>query len=202
MLAFTLSKFSLVVMVVAVASIIGFFAMHLGESMTGMAVTSMLENYSLVASEMLSSPSYCDSIRLKIPDTIKLSGTELYYIMKISVLDAGDGQSYVIFSSAERRFPEQLIASSSLISNAGVKLFRRSGGRFVESDSMLLDPLARTDSEDRANAFYLVKELDSGDVGLYIFPCTISFGQTGDCERAKAEVGKIVNRDLGGFKCG
>src|SRR3989338_3109382 len=108
MLGFTLSKFSLLILVVSIFGIVSFFTLHLTESLKVKALTDLLADDSAIASEMMSSPSYCDRLLIKIPETVRLSTSETYYLMKISsktTTVGGVAKTFLIFSAANKSRP-------------------------------------------------------------------------------------------------
>ncbi|HIH21832.1 MAG: hypothetical protein J4478_01130 [Candidatus Diapherotrites archaeon] len=204
MLGFTLSKFSLLILVVAIFGIVSFFTLQLTESLKSKALTDMLANNASIASEMMSSPSYCDALLVKIPETVKLSTSEMYYVMRISTQPVPNSEkSYLIFSAASRASPEQTVAASSSPTTASVTIYDNSYSNPVDAqEGILLDPSAR--SSELSDAFYLVKEIDSqGKVLLFVFPCAISGGIQSNCRNAKKAVGSKVHASdlVKKFKC-
>ncbi len=208
MLGFTLSKFSLLILVVSIFGIVSFFTVHLTDSLKVKALNDLLAHNSSIASEMMSSPSYCDILLVKIPETVTLSTSEMYYVMRISSTAAqpvhGITRKYLIFSASDRRTPGTVIASSSSPTTADIIFFERrldiSSGVYSysrvpvadNSTGILLDPSAR--STELSDAFYLVKEINNeGKTELYVFPCAISGGLQSICDNVKDAVGKAVH---------
>lgn len=215
MLGFTLSKFSLLILVVAIFSIAGFFTLHLTESLKMKALTDMLAHNSTIASEMMSSPSYCDILLIKIPETVSLANSEMHYLMRISSQSSTDPvtgrvRNFLVFSASDKSKPDRIVAASSSPTTAEVFFYERvpDSGEFIKvldnSKGIVLDPSGRSSS--LSDAFYLVKEISNdGTVNFYVFSCAISGGLTSGCEATKAAVGAKVweTADMGlrKFKC-
>jgi len=211
MLGFTLSKFSLLILVISIFSIAGFFTIHLTESLKMKALNDMLAHDSTIASEMMSSPSYCDILLMKIPEVVSLSSSEMHYLMNISsqsfTTNEGIARNFLIFSASDKTNPGKIVAASNSPTTAELVFYERApDGDFVKvldnARGITLDPSGR--STELADAFYLIKEIgDDGIVRLYVFSCAISGGLTSGCEATKSDVGKVVwaNSGLQRFKC-
>ena len=215
MLGFTLSKFSLLILVVSIFGIVSFFTVHLTDSLKVKALNDLLAHNSSIASEMMSSPSYCDILLVKIPETVTLSASEMYYIMRISSISAPPiggkpAKNYLIFSAADRKNTDAVIASSSSPTTAEIIFYKRNSEGPLEGTysrvtgdnaGILLDPSAR--STELSDAFYLVKEINNdGKTQLYVFPCAISGGLQSICDNVKTAVGAAVHGQGKKFKCG
>ncbi len=205
---------NLLILVVAVFAIISFFLTNMGESLKVKELNDLVSNNSIIISSMLSSPAYCDSLQRFLPESIKFTGTDLSYVMRIKISEItvdGEPRKIVIFSASDRQKPKQVLASSSfgLDAESEVKLYTNdsticSSGDYCEATSqeIFFDPQARVPT----NSFWAVKELEKGITKLYIVQCTFTSGITSACNAAKTEVGeKLVHiasgNTLGGFKC-
>lgn len=210
MFGFTLSKLNLLIFVIAVFGILAFFMFHFTESIKSKQLNELVNDYAINISEMVSSPSYCDSLQRYLPSTLRIVQTDLYYVMKISIQESGEedefGNSlrYVIFSASERRDPDRIIAASSFKTTAQVFLYTNNkdqcpSGNYCSQDYIVFDPEASVP----VNSFWAVKEIQEGEKKLYIVSCTVTSGIVSVCEAAKSQVGEqLVHKETPkGFKC-
>src|SRR3989344_244520 len=203
MLGFTLSKMNLMIFAVAIFAIVFFFTSSLDDSLKVRELNDLVNGHALVASEMISSPSFCDSLQRSLPSRLDLGNfSSLYYVLKISAIkeNSDSDLTTVIFSAAERNHPERTLAASSFTTTAQVTLLS-SGGRSVDEcgtalsqDNMYCkvnepeDPTnlqIQLDPQDGLgrlrNRFFLLKQVDAGVLKLYIVPCGVYAGSDQLC---------------------
>lgn len=231
MLGFTLSKMNLMIFAVAIFAIVYFFTSSLDDSLKVRELNDLVNSHAIVASEMISSPSFCDSLQRSLPERLDLGNfSSLYYVLKISAIkdssNPDSGLTTVIFSAAQRNHPERTIAASSFTTTAKVTLLSSGGRSIDECDvggenqsgntycvvtkptdpdnlQIQLDP---QDGLNRLrNRFFLIKQVDAGELKLYIVPCGVYAGSDRSCVDAKGEAGRLVypsvNGSVEGFKC-
>lgn len=221
MYGFTLSKFNLLIMVTAIFIIVSFFVYHLGNALTDRALNNLITNYSILAGEMLASPTYCDSLNKFLPESISLhAGNELYYVMYVSVQEGETpgASNFLIFSAAKREDPEHIISASSIRTSAEIKLY--SFGQTMPAECPVLaaaceivpsngsariklDPYAKIPFT--RNSIYLIKEVVEGKTTLHVFSCLVQSGVIQQCSDAKKAIGEKVHPASAGgtgeFKC-
>ncbi len=172
MIEFTLSKINLLILVIALFSIISFFALNVGRIFLVGEVKQELEKYSITLNGMVIAPTTCDSQPFSIPPKFTSFGNNVYYRLHIS--KAPDpGGTRVIFTVSDVRAPDKVLAAASLATEAEVVVYSLEGGPVSvlnDLEDLELDPQA----VPPVNAFYAVVSVNSGKKTLHIFPCSIT----------------------------
>lgn len=198
MIDFTLSKINLLILVIALFSVISFFALNVGKIFLVGEVKQELDKYSSTLNTSVLAPTTCDSKPFAIPDKFISFGNNVFYKMYISKTDDPLG-TRLIFGVSDIRNPDSLLAASSLATTAEVILFDRLGENFVvldEGEELVLDP----QSVPPRNAFYGVKSVKQGKTFLYIIPCAITpNGET--CSTNKLLVNEQLELTGDSFVC-
>lgn len=225
MLGFTLSKMNLLIFCTAIFVIVYFFTGHLDDSLKVRELNDMLNGHVIIASEMLSSPSFCDSLKRSIPPRLDLGNfSSFYYVLKVSAVkeDPNSPLTTVIFSAAERKNPDRVLAASSFNTTAKVVLlpsvgqeFRRCDGSdigdttgFCEQSELtnqqfIMDPQESITGSLR-NRFFFVKQYEGEELHLYILTCgsVPNFDLCADAKfRAGMRVLPATTLTAGGFRC-
>lgn len=215
---------NLLVFSTAIFVIVYFFTGHLDESLKVRELNDMLNSHVIIASEMLSSPSFCDSLKRAIPPRLDLGNfSSFYYVMKVSAVKESpdDELTTVIFSAAERRNPDRVLAAASFNTTADVVLmpsvglvFRRCDGQdpndttgFCEKSEMTNQQFAMDPQEaisSLRNRFFFIKQYEGEKLKLFILTCG-SVPNYDLCGDAKARAGLIAYppspTTVGGFRC-
>jgi hypothetical protein len=169
---FTLSKINLLILVVALFSIISFFAVNVGKVFLVGEVKQELDKYSSTLNTSIIAPTTCDSKPFAIPDKFTSFGNNVFYKLYISTAPDPQG-TRLIFAVSDIRNPDSLLAASSLATTATVVIFENAGGTFVPigaDEELELDP----QSVPPRNAFFGIKSVKEGRTFLYIVPCAIT----------------------------
>lgn len=220
MLGFTLSKINLMIFAVAIFIIVFYFTSSLDDSLKVRELNDLVNSHALVASEMISSPSFCDSLQRNLPDRLDLGNfSSLYYVLKISAIkrEPDSELTTIIFSAAERNEPDRIRAASSISTTAKVVLVS-SGGRSqdecspppafsdtsttgsycqanvpegITNTQILLDP--QDGLGKLRNRFFLIKQFEQGELFLYIIPCGVYSGSNLSCLDAKEQSGRLLH---------
>lgn len=174
MIDFTLSKINLLILVVALFSIISYFAFNMGQLFLVGEVKQQLEKISTILNQSLAAPTTCDSVPLVIPSKFVSFGNIVYYTLHLSQIP--DPQSLgnrLILGVYDNRKPEYVLASASLATDAEISIYDNATGSFVpltQEETLILDPQANP----LRNAFYAIKTVKQGQKKLHIIPCAIS----------------------------
>ncbi|MFH0970709.1 MAG: hypothetical protein V1776_04600 [Candidatus Diapherotrites archaeon] len=172
MIEFTLSKINLLILVIALFSIISFFTLNVGKIFLVGEVRQELEKYSLTLNGMVIAPTTCDSKPFAIPSKYSSFGNNVYYTLHISKAQTSL-ENRLIFTVSDVRSPNNVLAASSLSTNAEIVVYDLIGGTVVplaDLEELVLDP----QSVPPRNAFYVVKSVTEGKETLHIFPCAIT----------------------------
>jgi hypothetical protein len=172
MIEFTLSKINLLILVIALFSIISFFALNTGKIFLVGEVKQEMEKYALTLNGMIVAPTTCDSKPFAIPPKFTSFGNSIFYTLKISRAPDGAG-SRLIFSVSDIKSPENVLAASSLSTDATIVVYDLINGQVTPLDDfveLVLDP----QSVPPRNAFYAVKSVKAGNETLHLFPCAIT----------------------------
>jgi len=206
MLGFILSKLNLLILVAAIFGIVTYFMFGLSDVMVVEQSKNVLGRLVKKTDSLISSPSYCDSTYFYLPRTIRVTGSELFYIMKIGLAEAeiedefGDSQTYkyAVFSVASRSRPDEVVAADSFRTKATIRLFDISGPAIEEKTGdealIILDPQAKIPTD----ALLLIKEIVSGEEYLYLIPCNSDPLQ---CEARKDQVAQKFLGERSEFNC-
>jgi hypothetical protein len=184
MIEFTLSKINILILVIALFSIISFFALNVGRIFLVGEVKQELERYSITLNGMVIAPTTCDSQPFAIPPKFTSFGNAVYYYLHISQTPDPSG-TRVIFTVSDVRSPDKVLAAASLATEAEVVIYSLENGvtPLDSLEDLTLDPQA----VPPVNAFYTVKSVKNGKKTLNIFPCAITpNGQT--CFSTKTNV--------------
>lgn len=172
MIEFTLSKINLLILVVALFSIISFFALNVGKIFLVGEVKQDLDKYSLTLNGMTVAPTTCDSNPFALPPRYTSFGNNVYYTLTLSTLSSESGNR-LVFSASDVRTPHVVLAASSYITTANIVLLDNTTGNFTRlnpGEELNLDPQA----VPPRNAFYAVKSVKGGLATIYVFPCSIT----------------------------
>lgn len=195
MIEFTLSKINLLILVVALFSIISFFALNVGKIFLVGEVKQDLDRYSLTLNGMTVAPTTCDSNPFSLPPRYTSFGNNVYYTLTLSTLNDGSGNR-LIFSASDVRTPNVVLAASSFITTANIVLLDNTTGNFTRlnpGEELNLDPQA----VPPRNAFYAVKSVKEGLATIYVFPCSIT-PNSETCQGpsgAKAQVNNSLSQE-------
>ncbi len=218
MLEFILSKMNLLILVMAMVAIIGFFTFGLVDITKVSEAGKLVSKIKETSFAFASSPSYCFSDAYILPDEIEVAGSSFYYVMRISkrVIEPEDGGppiNVLIFSMYPRDemkkamtedYEPKAIAASSFRTKAEIHLWSKTyfdsgNGLSYEGDyeehmdeDIFIDPQAVTP----ANAIEFVKEVEDGQPKLYVTVC----GTSVLCSVAKEYVGLEIHPGAG-FGC-
>ncbi|MBN1940858.1 MAG: hypothetical protein JW772_01615 [Candidatus Diapherotrites archaeon] len=215
MLAFSLSKMNLLILVTAVFAIIAYFMFALVNIVIVMAAQEIVNEKANEAWGVVNAETHCFQKPINIQPYIRYFGaSRYYYAMKISRYPAetvpGE-KNTLIFSIVERKQPDKIIAAKRIDIDAEVVLFGWKGSDGLdileETQIIVLDPQAEVPS----NSFVLVKEVHDDKTYLYIIAC--AFGSGGstfvDCmenpdfvgcssfEEGRGNQGYVVSGNLG-----
>lgn len=200
MLGFILSKMNLLILVVAIFAIVSFFLFGLIDIMKINEAQLVLDRITRISYTLVNSPSYCDSATYTLPDAIKVSGSDFYYVLKVSKetveLDSGEELNLLIYSIFSRKELTKSIAADSFRTDAEIIIYSREyevsgsqapddyfGDNPEEVEVAWIDPQTRS----KVDSVVLVKEKRSGQVYLYIILCHSAL-----CESRKEYVGCLV----------
>lgn len=172
---------NLLILVTALFAIVAYFMMGLTDVVVGQSAQQIANSKSEQALEIINSDKLCFSSPVNIPSSIKYFGDskEFYYTMKISrtpVKSVPGKPNTLIFSIANRKTPEKIIAASSVNIDAEIVLFSWKADfetgtteEFLQKeDSVFIDPHAA----EPVTSFMLVKEVYNGKKYLYIIACS------------------------------
>ncbi len=173
MIEFTLSKINLLILVIALFSIISFFALNVGKIFLVGEVKQELEKYSITLNGMIVAPTTCDSKPFAIPPKFTSFGNNVYYHLHISKTETPAGNR-LIFSVSDVRAPDNVLAAASLSTDAQIAIYDFGDSQPIitlgDGVDLELDPQA----VPPVNAFYAVKSVKGGVKTLHIFPCAIT----------------------------
>ena len=208
MLGFTLSKFNMLVLAIALFSVISFFMTSLTGIVIGNQAQQLVSAYIEKTSAAILSESLCFRTSVTVPEFITYfggaSGNErlFLYVLKISKIEnpAAEGLSSIIMSVSNRHSLEKFLAAKRVDVKARIKIYNwdTSTDTIIESTSgaTIIDPQAFPP----VNSFVLIKEVFKDKTYLHVIPCSTgqSTAQGGICSNNTARVGCILKRDRGG----
>lgn len=200
MLGFTLSKINLMIFAIATAATLLFFMFILTNILEAQAAQQVVARLSSDASTLADSPSYCDSVKFSIPQSLAVSSREVIYTLNVSKLERiSDAKpvNYLIFSVIKKSgADEKTIAASSIVTAASIQIFSAENDVIELADEADLKPSAFPPLD----TILLVKEIEGGEATIYVIPCR-SEGTV--CEANKSAAGGIAHPESenGDFKC-
>jgi hypothetical protein len=209
MMAYTLSKLNMLILVTALFAIIAFFMQALTGLVVGISAEELVSGYIESISSLVLSDSLCFTSSATVPDYITYFGgatqrERLFtYIVKMSSLEppGGVGVSSLIMSVANRQFPDRFLAAKRIDVKANIKVYDweidETGIDVLHhSDETIIDPQAFPP----INSFVLVKEVYRDTPYLHVIPCATE-GRTGlstsVCEYNKRRVGCCLQNERG-----
>lgn len=218
MLGFVLSKINMLILVIAMFTIIAYFTFSLADIMKVHESQLLLTRLRDKADVMITAETYCDSTYHYFPDAIRVTGSDFYYVVKISSQEAEaemaggstETLNYLIFSLFPRReFFDAIesgetpgaLAAASVRTEAEIGLYEimQPGGGIGGAEFTLIDP----QGNPPADALVLVKQIEAGQQKLYVIPCSAA-----TCEAYKAQASCLAAGpdtgcpdDEGAFNC-
>jgi len=182
MLAFTLSKMNLLILVTALFAIIAFFLFGLTDIVVAELAQQMVNDYSKTASGLVSGQVLCRKSTTTVPEAIQyfgglMPGMRFYYVMHVKRFpetpEEGELTS-LIFQIASRKERDKIIATSSIDVNAKILLYDWDPETdiFLEKPAITLDPASA--GVETKNSMVLVKELYNGQRYLHVIACASS----------------------------
>jgi len=223
MLGFILSKLNLLILVTSIFAIVSFFALGLGDITKVKEARELATKSVEKAASVANSPASCESSYFPFPAKLKTSGSNFYYVLKISKGEIQRGEDKInilIFTVYPREeikkkflsssYVPKAIAADSFRTNSDIFLYgldyRGSGYIGNISDSLsttnppneiYIDPQA----ENPVNAMILVKEVQNGKKNFHVIGC-----EGASCNAYKTQIGSLVHPGTplnpeGGFLC-
>ncbi|MFH1752444.1 MAG: hypothetical protein ABH821_05925 [archaeon] len=185
MMGFVLSKINLLILVIALSALILYFMFSFNSLLFGIKSQELIAQVSRNASALVNSPTYCDSIKITLPqkiETIGFSGTGVYSFyytlnMQVQSIDSSnpDKGNLLILAVVNKQKPEEFVAAESFLVKGDVKLYEYRETN--EQTFVSLNPSAATPQ----NALMLVKEISGGEATLYVVPCNQPSKGSDDC---------------------
>jgi hypothetical protein len=206
LLDFILSKLNMLILVTALAAIVLFFSIGLGEEMVKAQAKRMTTEYVEIAFSLLNQQSLCSKKFVTIPSYLQyLVGCQtmnrLYYILDVSKVQAGPEQARntLIFSIRSKR-EQKVLAAASVNTDADITLFfwdPKTGSLGEVDANTSLNPQS---APNGTNSMVLLKEVFLGKSYFFVIPCSADI--PGGCEANYGlAVQQIRAKHGGGFGC-
>ncbi|VVB99292.1 Uncharacterised protein [uncultured archaeon] len=191
MLAFILSKINLLILVMAIFSIVAFFAMGLTDIVKVKAASELAFRVSEKASSLFASSAYCVGDAYELDPALEIAGGEHYYVLKVSVQNvtsaSGKALNDLIFSVYPREeikkafedatYVPKSISARDFRSEAQIHLFSRTydgkdySGAFAEPVASKREIYADPQAVTPVDTLHMIRQVKEGKTDLYIVAC-------------------------------
>lgn len=218
MLAFTLSKINLLILVTAIFAIVSFFAIGLADISKVKEASELAFRINEKSFALVSSHNLCAGDAYSLDPELRVAGSSFYYVLRISrgeVQSGGKALNILIFSVYPREetkkqfavspgstsgYVPKAIAANSFRTEADLKIYSREydgidySGQFTEprgsDESIYADPQAI----NPVDTLHFIKEVKGGKTTLYVVACNSAL-----CEANLGQVAQQLGKD--GFSC-
>lgn len=215
MLDFILSKINLLILVLAIFSIVAFFAIGLTDIAKVKEASELAFRVSEKSSALLSSSTFCIGDSYDLDPDLKVAGTNYYYVLGISerAITDRDGKRLndLIFSvypreEIKRHFTEagyepKAIAAKDFRSEAEIHIYSRDydgtdyTGAFEEAATPPFEAFADPQAINPVDTLHFIRDVAAGKAHLYVIACNSAV-----CASQLDDVAKLAGMP-DGFPC-
>jgi hypothetical protein len=200
MMAFTLSKLNMLILVIALFAIITFFMNSLTDLVVSNNAEQLVAAYVQRSDTVILSESLCFKSAITVPPFLTYFGGAtqaekfLPYIIKISSVEnsAGQGLNSLIMAIANRASKKNFLAAKRTDTKADIMIYDWdiSTDTIRETGETIIDPQAFPPT----NSFVLIKEIFRDKTFLHVIPCS---NQLGSCSNNTERVGCCLRNRRG-----
>jgi hypothetical protein len=189
MLGFILSKMQMLLFATAMFVLVLVLLNFISGFQVNSIVSSNLELYSTTISSQLTNDSLCSFETVSLPDFFAFgvnNSSRLYYDLSFSKIDFGNDIEKLVVSVKEHN--KDIVVAATSINVFGEVVLLDPGfiaaddpitdEYYLDDEPMLLYPReSSAENYSPPNAFVALKQINKGDLKLFIIPCT-TYGKT------------------------